>query len=440
MRVTLVYPAIEKKVGKKYLRSWQMEPLAMALLARLTPEDVQIRFYDDRIEEIPFQENTDLVGISVETYAAKRAYEIASQFRERKIPVVLGGYHPTLAPEDALEHSDSIVVGNAEGIWEKVIEDARHGEIKRIYQGGRDKNLVFALPQRDIFSGKRYLPIALLEAGRGCRFRCDFCSVTAYHRNQFFRRPIEDIIGEVRKLKKNLIFFVDDNIIGDIPSAKKLFEALIPEKIKWIGQCSVNAANDDELIRLMARSGCVGLLIGLESLDMRNIGQMGKDQNAAVANYSNLLGKLRNSGIIVYGTFVFGYDQDDISSTSRAVQFGIQEKLFIAAFNHLVPFPGTPLYERLKKEGRIPISKWWLDPNYRFGDISFLPKNIGSEKLTEMCVEARKKFFSLPLILKRAADFKANCKNFSNARLFLFANFLLRREVNLRRNIRLGTR
>ncbi len=439
MRVTLIYPAIEKKPGKSYLRSWQMEPLAIAVIAGLTPDDVEIKFYDDRIEDIPFSEHTDLVGISVETYSAKRAYEISAKFRSQNIPVVLGGYHPTLVPEEATKHCDAVVVGSAEGLWEQVINDVQNGTLQKIYKTDSMKTVFFSTPKRNVFVGKNYLPISLLEAGRGCQFKCEFCSITTYHQNNFFRRPINEIVSEIRQLKNKLLFFVDDNIIGDIVSAKELFRALIPEKISWVSQCSTNICRDDELIQLMAQSGCKGVLIGFESLNLENLKQMGKTHNK-ILEYEMTLTKLREYGIVVYGAFVLGYDQDDNSSAIKTVEFGMRQNLFIAAFNHLVPFPGTPLYKRFQKEGRLIRDSWWLDSGFQFGDICYFPKKVKPNELTVICMNARKRFFKFSSIIKRGLDLKANCKSLSMAKMFFFANFLLKREINKRRDVRLGSR
>src|SRR5882672_1961200 len=202
MKLTLVHPCIGRRRGQPYIRTWQMEPLAPATLAGLTPRDreTEIRFYDDRTETIPFDEPTDLVALSVETYTAKRSYQIASEYRRRGVPVVMGGFHPTLVPDEVSEYADVIVIGEAEGVWPEVIEDARDGRLKRVYRSAKRPSLAGMKPDRSIFAGKRYLPLGLVEAGRGCHLKCDFCAVQSYFGSTQTRRPIGDILDEIRRM------------------------------------------------------------------------------------------------------------------------------------------------------------------------------------------------------------------------------------------------
>src|SRR5688572_22506453 len=205
-----------------------MECLPAATLAGLTPKDVEVKFYDDRMERIPFDEPTDLVAISVETYTARRAYQIASEYRRRGIPVVMGGFHATLCTAEVQRFADAVVVGEAEAVWGTLIADFRAGRLQPLYKGDGRPRLSGGHPDRSIFEGKRYLPIGLIEAGRGCHFKCDFCAIQAYFGSTQKRRPIADIIAEVREVKKTrkLIFFVDDNITSNMDEAKAFFRAL----------------------------------------------------------------------------------------------------------------------------------------------------------------------------------------------------------------------
>ena len=232
MRLTIIHPCIGRKPGQKYIRTWQMESLPAATLAGLTPKDVEVRFYDDRMETIPFDEATDLVAISVETYTAKRAYQIASEYRKRRVPVVMGGFHATLCPDEVARYAEAVVCGEAELLWPRVIDDARHGRLEKFYRQTGRPSLTGLKPDRSIFRGKRYLPIGLIEAGRGCHFKCDFCAVQTVFNSTQTRRPIDDIIAEIKPLtrERKLFFFVDDNITSNIEQAKEFFRALIPLK------------------------------------------------------------------------------------------------------------------------------------------------------------------------------------------------------------------
>jgi radical SAM superfamily enzyme YgiQ (UPF0313 family) len=415
-----------------------MEPLAPAVLAGLTPPDVRIRFYDDRIEPIPFDESTDLVAMSVETYTAKRAYQIASAYRQRGVPVVMGGFHPTLVPEEASDHAESIVVGEAERLWAEVIEDYRRGRQRRVYAQATRPSLRGMLPDRSIFAGKRYLPIGLVEAARGCALTCEFCAIQAYYESTQTWRPVDDVIRELRTIKKRLIFFVDDNIVSDIENAKTLLHALIPLKLRWVSQATIHAAYDEQLLGLMKESGCQGLLIGLETLNPDNLKRMNKTFNRMKGGYEEALANLRRYGIRLYATFILGYDHDTERTVREHLEFALKHRFYIAAFNHLTPFPGTPLYRRLKQERRLLYDRWWLHPDYCYGMVPHVPKRMSPEMVTQLCLQARTAFYSLPSILKRSMDYRVNANSLFMWSSFFVINRMIRREVLQRRDFPLG--
>jgi radical SAM superfamily enzyme YgiQ (UPF0313 family) len=398
-----------------------MEPLPPALIAGLTPRDVTVRFHDDRMELVPFDEPTDLVAISVETYTAKRAYQIASEYRRRGVPVVMGGFHASLVPEEVSRFAEAVVVGEAEAIWPEVLDDFRHGRPRRLYRGERRPSLAESRPDRSIFRGKRYLPVGLVESGRGCHFRCDFCAVQTVFGATQTRRPVDEVLAEVAEVKRNrkLIFFVDDNITSNMAQAKEFFRALRPLGVRWVSQASINAAHDEEFLAILRDSGCAGVLIGFESLDEANLAAMNKRFNTMRGGYAVALANLRRYGIRLYGTFVFGYDGDTPAHFSEAVQFARDHGFYIAAFNHLTPFPGTPLYRRLEAEGRLTYSAWWLDDAYSYNQLPFQPAQLAPEEVERLCVEARRSFYSWPSILGRAFD------SVNRSDPFMFRNFFL---------------
>ena len=439
MRLTIIHPCIGRRPGQEYIRTWQMEPLPAATLAGLTPKDVAIKFYDDRMEDIPFDEPTDLVAISVETYTAKRAYQIASEYRRRKIPVVMGGFHAALCPDEVARHAEVVVIGEAELTWPQVIDDARHGTLKKIYRQEKRPSLAGLKPDRSVFRGKRYLPIGLVEAGRGCHFKCEFCAVQTVFDSTQTRRPVDDIIAELRQLKdtKKLFFFVDDNITSNLAQAKEFFRALIPLKVRWVSQSSINAAHDEEFLELLARSGCQGVLIGFESLNPANLKAMNKSFNTMRGGFASALTNLRRDRIRVYGTFIFGYDGDTPESFDPTVDFAQEHALYIAAFNHLTPFPGTPLYERLVRENRMLYEAWWLDDRYSYNRIPFQPKGMAPEELQRGCLAARRRFYSWPSILRRSFA-PVNRSNGFMWRNFYLINGLHRNDVSLRDHYPLG--
>lgn len=440
MRLTLVHPCVGRRRGQSYIRTWQMEPLAPATLAGLTPRDrdIEIRFYDDRTDSIPFDEPTDLVAMSVETYTAKRSYQIASEFRRRGVPVVMGGFHPTLVPEEVSEYAESIVMGEAEGLWPEVVEDFRNGRLRRVYKQAKRPALAGLSPDRSIFAGKRYLPVGLVEAGRGCHFRCEFCAIQSFFTNSQTRRPIEEIIDEIRRIRKPLLFFVDDNITSNMDQAKEFFRALIPLKVRWVSQASINAAHDEEFLRLIKASGCQGLLIGFETLNPENLRQMHKGFNLMRGGYEKALENLRRHQIRLYATFILGYDEDNGDTLRETLAFAERHRFYIVAFNHLTPFPGTPLYTRLQNEGRLLYDRWWLHPDYRYGMVPFTPRGMTAEQTKHRCIEARQRFYSFSSIFRRGLDFEVNASNWFMWMHFFSINMLFRSEVLKRRDFPLG--
>ncbi|MCC7119351.1 MAG: B12-binding domain-containing radical SAM protein [Anaerolineales bacterium] len=438
MRLTLIHPCIGRRKDQPYIRLWQMEPLSPAAIAGLTPLEVEVKFYDDRMERIPFDEPTDLVGISVETYTAKRAYQIASEYRKRGVPVVMGGFHATLCPEEVSQYADSVVVGEAETLWETVLKDAERKTLKPYYRADSRPSLARMKPQRRIYQGKNYLPIGLVEAGRGCHFVCDFCAVQTVFSHTQTRRPADDIFAELEQLrKKPLIFFVDDNITSNMAQAKEFLKELKKLNIRWVSQASINAAHDEEFLRLMKESGCQGVLIGFESLNPDNLKKMNKGFNTMQGGYEKALANLRKHNIRLYITFVFGYDEDTEASFKQTVDFSMQHKFYIAAFNHLTPFPGTPLYKRLEQDGRLLFDKWWLDDRYFYNMIPFQPARMTPERLQRGCVDARAEFYNWSNIWNRSLD----SVNRSSALMwwqFYGINAMFRREVHQRDYYPLG--
>lgn len=399
MKLTFILPAIGKKPGQKYIGTWKMEPLTIALLKSLTPQTVETAFYDDRIELINYDEPTDMVAISVETYTARRSYEISRAFRERGVKVVLGGYHTTLMPEEAMEYADAIVVGNAEEVWKSMLEDFQRGELKKCYHGRTGYSPL--IPDKSIFEGKKYLPVSLVETGRGCCHHCGFCAITSYYNCQYYARPHEYIINDIQSSAHKYHFLVDDNLVADKKNALALFEKIKPLKIKWAGQGTLSMAKDPELLKAMKDSGCEIILIGFESLDEGNLKQMNKPVNLIMKERDELVKRIHAAGIGIYATFVFGYDNDTEETIEKALRFSEKHKFYTAAFNHLLPFPGTSLYENLKQENRLITEKWWLQEDYNYGELAFQPKNMSAEKLSRLCQEARKEYSNGKNIIKR---------------------------------------
>jgi len=415
-----------------------MEPLCFAILKSLTPDHVETTFYDERLEAIPTDENADLIAMTVETYTARRAYQIAAQYRRRGIPVVIGGYHPTFLPDEGLEHADAVVRGDAEGIWGQILDDAQHGSLQQVYQSSEFPELANIIPDRSIFKGKKYAPMGLVQYGRGCKFNCSFCSIRAFYGNNLRQRPVEDVVEDIKRSGRRHIFIVDDNIFVDVNKACELFEALVPLNIKWSCQVSIDVARDRDLVQLMARSGCISALIGFESLDPDSLKEIKKGWNVKWQSYDDAIAVFQNEGIMLYGTFVFGCDHDTVENFDTAVEFAIRHKFLLANFNPLTPTPGAPLFDRMQREGRLLHDRWWLDPDFKYGDATLQPMKMSAYELTQGCFAARRKFNTLNSILRRMNDRRTNMRSPYRAGIYLLANLVSRREIYRKQKRALG--
>lgn len=424
MKVTFIRPHLIRERAADAL-----EPLVFAILARLTPPDVELAFYDDRLEPIPFDEPTDLVALTVETFTAKRAYQIAARYRRRGVPVVMGGYHPTLLPEEALYYADSIVLGDAENLWPEIVSDARAGCLKPKYQSTTLPTLNGILPDRSIFPENRYRSMRLVQFGRGCRYACDFCSIHAYYGSAQYQRCLEDVMEEIEDIRHSYLLFVDDNLFVHENQAEKLFRALAPLNVHWVCQTSIDLAQNSRLLDLMARSGCMAVFIGLESLNEANLAQMRKKWNIKHGEYANAVKQFYEHGIMVCGSFVFGYDHDTSAAFDRTLEFALDSKLALAQFNPLIPTPGTSLYARLQEEGRLLYKRWWLDHDYRYGQAIFEPKGMSPADLTEGCFRLRREFNSYSSILRRALAPQMNARSPHHLLAYLAANLVSRKEI-----------
>ncbi len=415
-----------------------LPPLAFALLAGLTPPDVATAFYDERLEPLPLDQPTDLVAFSVDTFAAQRAYHLAAHYRQRGIPVVMGGYHPTCLPAEALIYADAIVIGDAEGVWPQVVADARAGRLQRVYRQGTPLPLHDLPFDRRIFAGKRYPAITLVQTSRGCRFACDFCSIHAFYGTHRRQRPLTDILAELERLKPRHVLFIDDNLFSDFVSAKALFTALRPLRLRWMCQISLEIANYPELLDLMAASGCVLAMIGFESLQAANLRQMHKTSNLQTPAYLPAIRAFQARGIMVYGAFVFGYDHDTPAIFDRTLEFALTANFFLANFNLLMPMPGTPLYQRLHQEKRLLYECWWRDPAYRYGAAAFQPRGMSAAQLAEGCFRLRREYFRYASIARRSIEIWPCCRDLTEFGLFWAANLVARKEILRKQDIRLG--
>lgn len=443
MKVTLIKPTIGRREHSLYVDEGRMEPLMLGVLAGLTPPDVEVVLFDDRMESIPYDEPTDLVAITVETYTARRAYEIAAEFRLRGVPVIMGGMHVALLPEEASQHADSIFVGDAESGWPQVIADARAGRLQARYdtkpgiaQAGGIR------PRRELYRGKGYLPISLMQFSRGCRFACSFCAVSQYFGKKHYLRRIDEVIAEIESQDRSFLFFVDDNIASDREALKELCRALIPMRVQWISQASLDVTQDSELMRLMERSGCWGNVMGFESISPESLRDARKSPNIrGFSHYEREVAILREHGMQTWAAFTLGYDHDTLDSIRSTVDFALRSKFTFAAYNILMPYPGTPLYRKLEQENRLLYEgKWWLHPEYRFNNAAFVPALMSPDELTGACHAARTEFNSFGSLIQRFSDLKTNLRSVTRALSYWRYTLLFRKEVYKKHGMRFGLR
>ena len=377
-------------------------PLSLPLLAGLTPRDIDVRLIDENIEITDLDAPADWVAITCMTASAPRAYHIADAFRLRGIPVVIGGIHPTVMPEEASAHADAVIVGEAEPVWSEVIRDLASNQLKPRYENFGFADLEgIPLPRRDLLKGERYVTTNVVQTARGCPNGCSFCSVTTIFGKRYRFRPIPEVIEELRSLR-GWIGFVDDNIVGNARRAKELFEALIPLKIKWVGQGDLSMAKDPELMALAVRSGCQAMFVGLESVSQENLRAVSKRPNIGL-DMSDAIRKIHKAGIEIIGSFVLGLDGDDKSVFKRTAEFAKSHKLGAAQFSVLTPFPGTVARSQLEEEGRVSDLGW---SNYTMSNVVFQPKNMTAQELNEGRKITYRDFYSIQSIIKRAFTFR----------------------------------
>jgi len=407
MKIVLISPKgpLYRHRGGIFRKSLRYMPLTLTTLASLVPAelDAEIRLIDEGIEDVePLLDtlDADLVGLTVITGTAPRAYALAERLRRRGVPVVLGGPHVTLVPDDAQPHADAIVVGYAEESWPRLLRDVAAGNLKRRYDQIPGLSLAgLPFPRRDLLPRSRFLTDDVFEATRGCIHKCDFCVVPAAWGQKPFQKPVEDVVGDIRQKRARKLIFVDLNLIADREYAARLFEALIPLQVQWYGLATTLLGDDAPLLALAARSGCKGLLMGLESISPANLKDSKKAFNSP-ERYRDLVANLHRHSIALQGCFVFGLDHDTPEIFLRTARFAVEAKIDLPRFAVVTPFPGTALYHRLESEGRILTRNWEL---YDGQHAVFQPLGMSADELQRGVETAWRYAYSIPSILKRLA-------------------------------------
>jgi radical SAM superfamily enzyme YgiQ (UPF0313 family) len=401
MKLVLIAPASGKwrKVAKSGIfngRTFRFSLLSLLRVAAETPPDVTVEIVDEQVREIPWHCDADLVGITCMTALAPRAYEIAARFRQRGIPVVLGGMHPTLCPQEAAAHATAIVTGEAEGVWPRLIAHAREGRLCGIYNNSAPPPLE-ALPPvpHHLLDPQRYAALYATQATRGCSHGCDFCAVSAFSGRTHRRRPVGDVVAELGSTPHRFVLFVDDNLTADREYARRLFHRLAPLKKRWVTQSTLSIADDPELVHLMANAGCIGLFVGMETFSDANLEAVGKSCNRT-AKYRAAIDLLHDCGIAVEAGVVFGFDGDGPAVFETTLQHLDDLGVDAVQVSIFTPLPGTPAFGRM--ETRLLHTNW---AEYDFHHAVFQPRQMSAAELKAGHDWVTRRFYSLPRITRR---------------------------------------
>jgi radical SAM superfamily enzyme YgiQ (UPF0313 family) len=403
MQITLIDPvttarSLPVETRKKLRKGIGYPALGLITVAALTPPDIQVEVIDESVEDIDLSHSPDLVGITVQAPTAPYAYRLSSLFRKKGIPVVLGGIHVSLNPEEALAQADSIVVGEAELTWNELIQDFRKGNLKKAYKAKSLSDLDSTPPpRRDLLKKENYQMPYLIQASKGCPYGCEFCSLHSFVGYSPRYRRIENVVKEIQEIPDDKFLFADDNIYGNRSYTMDLFKAMIPLKKHWVAESTWHIAYDEEILTLAKQSGCAGLFIGFDSINKQRMIKKIPDSKNVEEVYINAIKSIQKKGIAVVAAFVFGLDNDDTSVFERSLRIAQRGGANLVNFSVLVPYPGTPIFNRLKKEGRIIEWDWskYISPN-----VCFEPKNMSVRQVKEGTIWAQKEFYSLGNILK----------------------------------------
>ena len=414
MRLYLINPcnplvSIVKVKESRWNRYRVWQPLSLMVLAGLTPPEWEISIVDENLgaPDYPAMPRPDLVGITAFTSQANRAYEVATHFRRLGVPVVMGGIHATMCLDEVMERVDSVVTGEAEGIWPQVLEDTRHGSLKRRYDGGLAEINDVPLARHDLLATGYAL--GAVQTTRGCPLNCSFCSVTAFNGAQYRQRPIPDVVREFQSVREKHVLVVDDNLIGTrrdhIARAKDLFRAMAQANLRkeWIAQATINFADDEELLVLAARAGCSGVFIGFESPTPEGLRELGKKFNLLKGrDFRASVRRIQRHHIPVVGSFIIGLDIDEPGIGRRIAEAASQYGVDNLNVLFLTPLPGTRLWEQMKSQDRIALDAFPDD--WKYYTLTFPVaryKHLSLDGIIEEMISCNRTFYSMPRILRR---------------------------------------
>jgi radical SAM superfamily enzyme YgiQ (UPF0313 family) len=407
-KLVLINPVNPARIGLTVNRSSRFPPIGLGIIAALTPEHWEVELVDENWEAFTYRQ-ADLVGITAFTAAANRAYEIAAVYREKNIPVVMGGIHASMCTEEALRYVDAVVVGEAETVWPKVIEDAEAGHLQRVYQGEWSGLSGAPQPRRDLFHPDYVFASA--QTSRGCPMDCDFCSVTSFNGRRYRRRPPAEVLDELETIPQRMIFFVDDNIIGygqkSREQALALFKGMVDRKLgkQWFSQASLNFADDEEVLYWAAKSGCKMIFLGLEAAEIDALEEVNKRLNLkmGIDAYERAFQRIHKAGISVLGAFIFGMDADTEGKLKQRADYIIDSGVDVMQTTYLTPLPGTRLFAQYQREGRLLRTRFPADWDcYDMGEVIYEPARMTPADLVRSKGECDRRLYDTATLLRKA--------------------------------------
>ena len=401
-KLLLIQPSPYEKEGKVIKKKkLYFTGLALPLLAALTPDDWETELIYEVIEDVPFDTDADLIGVSTMGHGVIRSIDIAKEYRRRGKTVILGGYMASIMPEEAVKYCDSLIIGDAELVWQQMLSDFENGKLKKTYEKPLEGNWYSTpSPQFDLLEGKNLGDFLPVQAGRGCPNSCSFCSVSCLYSGRYVKRPLPEVIRDIEQIKSlgyKKILLLDDNIFSDRKYLDSLLDTLIKLDISWMSQCEITIGKDDELLEKLQKSGCTTLSFGLESISRESLISMDKGW-AVPAEYDSLIQNIRNHGIDVSTEMVVGGEGDTLESIKMTKDFIERNKISVPRFYILTPFPGTRFFDQIKEEGRLVNNDIY---SYDGTSAVYRPKNMTPDELTQAYWELYSELFTIKSIIKR---------------------------------------
>jgi radical SAM superfamily enzyme YgiQ (UPF0313 family) len=414
-KLILVNPVNPARTGLTVNKSSRFPPIGLGIVAALTPEHWDVVLLDENWEPFAYQDadpstgsGQTLVGITAFTASVNRAYEIAAIYRERGVPVVMGGIHASMCTEEALRFVDAVVVGEAETAWSQVVADVEAGRLQRVYRGEWADLAGLPRPRRDLFH-PGYM-FASVQTSRGCPMDCEFCSVTAFNGRRYRRRPPEEVLDELQTIPQKMLFFVDDNIIGygreSREQALAIFRGMVERGLDkwWFCQASLNFADDAEVLRWAGRAGCKMVFLGLEAEEMDALAEVNKRLNLrrGVESYEEAFRRIHRAGIAVLGAFIFGMDGDTPENLRRRAEYMVRSGVDVMQKTFLTPLPGTRLFDQLRDEDRLLYTDFPKDwERYDMGEAVHRPRGMTPETLAQVMGESSRHMYAWPVLARK---------------------------------------